>query len=191
MSSQMNCHIRSVAISILNAFCTMLAHSRSSIYCFISVVIVSNMKSKMFPHTGFERRGRIRQLRAAFIISSTCHFCSTPYSTFTVYMYVRAKLSEAKLSEHGATLRMRRTVRRTHEPNRDKRTERFGCFFMYRATPSREWCVSVSALKFSKLSTFFGHMTVCIEKAHHIHLNERYILYMTNCFLHVFFYMTV
>ncbi len=51
-------------------------------------------------------------------------------------MYVRAKLSEEKLSEHGATLRMRRTVRRTHEPNRDKRTERFGCFFMYRATPS-------------------------------------------------------
>ncbi len=41
------------------------------------------MKSKMFPHTGFERRGCIRQLRAAFIISSTCHFCSTPYSTFT------------------------------------------------------------------------------------------------------------
>ncbi len=58
-------------------------------------------------------------------------------------MYVRAKLSEAKLSEHGATLRMRRTVRRTHEPNRDKRTERFGYFFMYRATPSECVCVSM------------------------------------------------
>ncbi len=82
-------------------------------------------------------------------------------------MYVRAKLSEEKLSEHGATLRMRRTVRRTHEPNRDKRTERFGCFFMYRATPISQSCnnnvqlfvISVAMFAFSVVFVVLGFVS--------------------------------
>ncbi len=43
-------------------------------------------------------------------------------------LYVCSRETVWGETEHGATLRMRRTVRRTHEPNRDKRTESSGVF---------------------------------------------------------------
>ncbi len=123
MSSQMNCHIRSVSISILNAFCTMLAHSRSSIYCFISVVIVSSL-------TWNPKCSHTPDLNDAGASANSGQPSLSPPLAISAALLTPLLLSICmwRITSNRAT--------HTRTWTEISETERFGCFFMYRATPS-------------------------------------------------------